>query len=182
MTPINWFEVAGIFGGGVAALTYILYKRDQKIMQRSVDRETVTEPVSHHMNIYSSRERRIHAFVNSDTNITAEYPSEYDEGRRDMNIRLSSIEYLFINDRFSVFDARSFAFELVSAYYQLGSIARGETSDRRKAFCLGVLQEYLSRRGSLSNELLLEINRQIKNEVFRVFKTDGSLSISYLTS
>lgn len=185
MTPINWFEVAAIFGVGVFASTYFFYRRDQKAMRRSTDTFNATEvaePSVKTVATLGAQQRSHELFVSPDTPLPTKYKADYESGRNDVKHRLSSVTSLFNDNSLSLLVARDFATYLVSAYKQLGSCARGKDADRRKAFYLGILREYSNLRRDININLLKKVDRLIEFEVFRIIEANRQFAVLDLTS
>ena len=190
MTPINWFEVAAIFGGGVSVLTYFFYRQDQKAMRRSSDTFKVTqptnptEPSTHHLDIYrKGKELRSHvAFTGGEQRTILEHKASYEIGEHDMRTRFSCIDSMFETNDLTMFIAQDFASDLVRMYLELGRPSAGTSAEQRKAYYLGAVYTYKELLSESSEELRSILNRLVATEVSRCVKSDTKRAVANLTS
>lgn len=189
MTPINWFEVLGIFGGGVVALTYVLYRHEKYIVDRALGKESegeVPPPPSSvsKLDVYRrGRELRSHlSFTGGERRITLEHKQSYESGNCDVRTRFRGISSMFETNHLSLFIAQDFASDLVRMYLELGRSSAGTAAEQRKAYYIGAVYAYKEQLSETSQELRSLLNRLVTTEVRRLVKTDTERAIANLTS
>lgn len=188
MTPINWFEVAAIFVGGVVALTYVLYRHEKYIVNRALGKESEEEvpPPSSvsKLDVYRrGRELRSHlSFTGGERRITLEHKQSYESGKYDVRTRFRGISSLFETNHLSLFVAQDFASDLVRMYLELGRSAAGTAAEQRKAYYIGAVYAYKEQLSETSQELRSLLNRLVTTEVRRLVKTNTGQAVANLTA